>query len=281
VPRLAPRIHRRLPASAAAVATDEPKPTSTLPALLVSVRNTLEAQAAVAGGCDLLDMKDPARGPLGMADVEVMAAISQFAAGRGMAGRPLPCSAALGELVDWTSQPLAVSVPLGISYVKLGSAELNSPEQWMDAWQLVQSRVEAVTNRSLRWVAVVYADWQTAKSLEPARLLEAFVGLPCDALLIDTFDKSAGNLLSHIDAHQLRRLRDLAHQAGLKFAVAGSLRRAQFRELVEVGPDIIGVRGAACAGASRTSPISAKAVRALKRELVATFTGHSGSCVTG
>jgi uncharacterized protein (UPF0264 family) len=278
VPRLAPRILGRSSASEAAAATEEPKPT--LPALLVSVRNALEAQAAAAGGCDLLDIKEPARGPLGMADVEEMAAISQFAAGCGLAGRPLPCSAALGELVDWTSRRLEVSLPVGIGYVKLGSAELNSPEQWMDAWQIAQRRVEAFTNHSLRWVAVVYADWPTAKSLEPSRLLEAFVRLPCDALLIDTFDKNAGNLLSHIDTQQVRRLCNLAHRAGLKFAVAGSIRRAQFRELADIAPDIIGVRGAACAGGCRLSTTSAKAVRALKRELLATFTGHSDSCVT-
>jgi hypothetical protein len=244
----------------------------------VSVRNVLEAQAAVAGGCDLLDIKEPARGPLGMADVEVIAAISQFAAGCGMAARPLTCSAALGELVDWTSQPLSVSLPLGISYVKVGSAELKSTEQWIEAWQLVQGRIEYAPQHNLRWVAVAYADWQIARSLEPARLLDAVVGLPCDALLIDTFDKSAGNLLSHIDTQQLRRLRNSAHRAGLKFAVAGGIRSTQFSELVEVvAPDILGVRGAACAGACRTAPISAKSVRALKRELVASVSGHADS----
>jgi uncharacterized protein (UPF0264 family) len=173
-----------------------------------------------------------------------------------------------------------VPLALGIGYVKFGSAELKSPQQWIDAWQRMQRRVEAVPRRNLRWVAVAYADWQRAKSLEPARLLAAVVGLRCDALLIDTFDKSAGNLLSHIDTHQLRRLRNVAHRAGLKFAVAGSICRAQFRELVEIAPDIIGVRGAACAGASRTAPISKEAVRALKRELLASFSSSSDSSAT-
>jgi (5-formylfuran-3-yl)methyl phosphate synthase len=246
----------------------------------VSVRNALEAQAAVAGGCDLLDIKEPARGPLGMADFEVMASISQFAAGYSVKGRPFPCSAALGELVDWAAQPLTAPLALGIGYVKFGSAELKSPEQWIDAWRLAQSHVEAAPQRRLRWVVVAYADWQSAKSLEPARLLEAVVGVRCDAFLIDTFDKGSGNLLTHIDTRQLRQLGNSAHRAGLTFAVAGGIRRAQLRELVEVGPDIIGVRGAACAGAVRTAPISAKAVRALKRELAALYTSHSDSCVT-
>jgi hypothetical protein len=121
-------------------------------------------------------------------------------------------------------------------------------------------------------VAVAYADWRTADSLEPSRLLEAARTTGCNAMLIDTFDKSAGNLLRLMEPAELRRLSDSAHQAGLKFALAGSLLPVQFAELIAVGPDILGVRGAACAGGRRTSPVSAKAVRALKRELLARFT---------
>jgi uncharacterized protein (UPF0264 family) len=69
----------------------------------------------------------------------------------------------------------------------------------------------------------------------------------------------------------LRRFCNSVRQAGLKIALAGGLRRAQVPELVVAGPDIFGVRGAACAGGRRTSPLSAKAVRALKRELLANF----------
>ena len=35
------------------------------PQLLVSVRNATEAAAAVLGGADILDVKEPANGPLG------------------------------------------------------------------------------------------------------------------------------------------------------------------------------------------------------------------------
>ena len=67
----------------------------------MSVRNAVEARAAVVGSCDLLDIKEPSRGPLGMADRPRMVAIAEFAAGCRGPATPLPCSAALGELVDW------------------------------------------------------------------------------------------------------------------------------------------------------------------------------------
>jgi hypothetical protein len=200
-----------------------------------------------------------------------MAAIAQYAAACRGSETPLPCSAALGELVDWTTERAEFSLPSGINYVKLGAAHIDSPARWLEAWQGARRRLDTVPQQGLRWVAVAYADWRTADSLEPSRLLEAARTTGCNAMLIDTFDKSAGNLLRLMEPAELRRLSDSAHQAGLKFALAGSLLPVQFAELIAVGPDILGVRGAACAGGRRTSPVSAKAVRALKRELLARF----------
>jgi (5-formylfuran-3-yl)methyl phosphate synthase len=268
---LSPHFFRRLPRAKTPDASTTRRPGAPIPALLVSVRNPLEARAAVAGGCDLLDIKEPNRGALGMADRDVMAAIAQYAATCRESETPLPCSAALGELVDWTTERAEFSLPPGIDYVKLGAAHIDSAARWLEAWQEVRRRLDTVPQRGLRWVAVAYADWQTADSLEPSHLLEVARTAGCDVMLIDTFDKSAGNLLKLMGLAELRRLSDSAHQAGLKFALAGSLRRAQCAELIEVRPDILGVRGAACAGGRRTSPVSAKAVRALKRELLARF----------
>ena len=45
------------------------------PLLLASVRSAGEAQVAVAGGADLIDAKEPARGALGAVDADVVSAI--------------------------------------------------------------------------------------------------------------------------------------------------------------------------------------------------------------
>ena len=42
------------------------------PQLLVSVRSAGEAVDALAGGCQILDVKDPSRGSLGRADDSVV-----------------------------------------------------------------------------------------------------------------------------------------------------------------------------------------------------------------
>jgi hypothetical protein len=258
----------------AAHATQARNPVAIVPALLVSVRNAREARAAAAGGCDLLDIKEPDRGPLGMADGEAMAAVAECTADCGVNGRSLPCSAALGELVEWESRESEFSPAPGIGYVKFGSANIDSAARWSALWQSLQHRFAIPALRNLRWVAVAYADWQAANGLAPSELLEAARTVPCDVFLIDTFDKSSGNLLKLMDLAELRQLSDSAHHAGLRIALAGGLRRAEFGELAEVCPDILGVRGAACAGGRRTAPVSAKAVRALKRDLLASFAGR-------
>ncbi|MDP7303223.1 MAG: (5-formylfuran-3-yl)methyl phosphate synthase, partial [Pirellulaceae bacterium] len=62
--------------------------------LLVSVRDANEAQQALAGGADVIDVKEPARGALGAADPEVWHHV------RRAIPLDVRLSVALGELTD-------------------------------------------------------------------------------------------------------------------------------------------------------------------------------------
>ena len=53
--------------------------------LLVSVRSLDEAVEAISGGCDILDVKEPGRGSLGMADLREIVAVAEFAGSVGRA----------------------------------------------------------------------------------------------------------------------------------------------------------------------------------------------------
>ena len=86
--------------------------------LLVSVRSAAEAVVALEAGTDLLDVKEPARGPLGRADPEVMAEVARCAGGS------VPVSVALGELRDADEVP---RLPQSIAYAKLGLAGCGRP----------------------------------------------------------------------------------------------------------------------------------------------------------
>src|SRR4051794_10666436 len=87
--------------------------------LLVSVRSAAEAVEALAGGADIIDVKEPSRGSLGRADDAVAAEVLAEVDGRR------PVSAALGELADWNE-----SLPRGCAFVKWGLA--NVGKDWED-----------------------------------------------------------------------------------------------------------------------------------------------------
>src|SRR5437867_1331389 len=80
--------------------------------LLISVRSVAEAEAAIAGGAEIIDIKEPARGSLGRADDAVVRAIVEHVAGRQ------PISMALGELLDdpgWPDELFTGLVKIGLA----------------------------------------------------------------------------------------------------------------------------------------------------------------------
>ena len=91
--------------------------------LLVSVRSAAEARTALEGGCQIVDIKEPAHGALGMAGFETIREI--VAACREMSPS-VPVSVALGDAGDWDEspeRPSSAGLP-EVAYVKLGTQGL-------------------------------------------------------------------------------------------------------------------------------------------------------------
>src|SRR5207244_3852936 len=82
----------------------------------------------------------------------------------------------------------------------------------------------------------------------------------CTAWLLDTYAKDGSTLLDWLSVEEIGKLR---REAGAAFALAGSLQRAQIRQLRRVEPDWFAVRGAACQGGRRAGEVSAERVRQL------------------
>ena len=92
-------------------------------------------------------------------------------------------------------------------------------------------------------------------------------------LLLDTWDKSAGNLLAHIALVELQALGERAARQGVRLVLAGSLDEAAIRVLAPLAPAYFAVRGAACGG-DRTQAIELARVKRLV-EVVRTSVGMS------
>lgn len=235
--------------------------------LLVSVRSVQEAEVALAGGAGLIDVKEPARGALGRADVHTIAAIVDAVAGRQ------PVSAALGELDD-SALP---SLPAGLAFVKWG---LGGCREWADWPEKLRRAFEQVRTSapSCRPVAVAYADWQRADAPEPAAVVRFAVAERAGAVLLDTWQKDGSTLLDWLSLPEVQRLCQACRQAHVRVALAGSLGVRQIRALTVFGPDWFAVRSAACAAGRRQRSICQRRVRRLV-DLVGRLSGAQPAVV--
>lgn len=223
--------------------------------LLLSVRDAEEAEAALAGGADLIDVKEPARGALGKADDRVIRAIAERVGDRA------PVSAALGE---W-DESHAVPDETHLSYVKWGPAHgAKRPEEWK---RFVSQRVASL---GLRMVFVAYADWECAQAPPPGVVLGLACMRPGGVVLLDTHCKPAkeprSTLLDWLTLREIHDLTRRCREAGCRIALAGSLGKPEILQLRSCRPDWFALRGAACEG-SREGRVSQRLVRELAKVL--------------
>lgn len=220
--------------------------------LLVSVRDSVEASAALEGGADFLDIKDPDRGSMGMADPFQMEAVVQ------MVNRRCTVSAALGDLRDAPPEWL----PSGLDYVKVGVASAGSDWQASLAMRFLDAE-NAVESSIGGGIVAGYADHQRAVAPPLAELVEWTCQSGAAGLLIDTFVKDGQGLFHWIDEAAMIQVIQRLRASRLLVALAGSLDDTSFPRALALKPHVIAVRGAACMAGDRRQAVDVKRVRAL------------------
>ena len=240
-----------------------------LPRLLVSVRNVAELEAAMAGGVDIVDVKEPANGPLGRADASVIEAISVRFRERStsVGSSPQGLSVALGEVQDlWHDSPIP-QIPPDVSWAKLGLAGLGTRSDWVVEWGRCRQQFDAAAGRPLQWIAVAYADAVLARAPAIDDVLAAAMATGCAGLLIDTFDKSSGGLLEWLSVERLTQLSMAAQAQGLLFAVAGKVTAIELPALQAAQPSVVAVRSAVCSGQNRQQNVTLDGVRSFRDQM--------------
>ena len=241
--------------------------TDSRPQLLVSVRNAAEARAALSGGCDILDVKEPNQGSLGMANVDAILEILRSVESVSLENRSVPVSAALGETVEWLDVPDVPKLPDGLDYLKLGLSGMGRFDDWVSRWQRIRNRFEERAESRFRWIAVIYGDRDHADSPEAEEVIDAAMETGCAGVLFDTFRKTGHTLLDWLDVDDLKRMSERIRDSGLKLAIAGSLRSEMLPDILPIEPDIVAIRTAACRGGNRTSSIDSRKVQSFKSEM--------------
>ena len=229
--------------------------------LLVSVRDSGEAMAALAGGADIIDAKEPTLGPLAPVSPSALQSIC------AVVPLAMPLSVALGDaepaelgaLVAAVAslkrrQALYFKAALVSTSAREAAAAIAGAVRWLEARPdrpalIVARYVDAAAD------AEDLADWVDACAASSAR-----------GLLLDTSRKRGVGLLASVGVPALSALRRRAARRGIWLALAGGITIDDLERLGEIRPHVVGVRGAACDG-PRTGTLSRARVERLRHAL--------------
>ncbi|MFC3206614.1 (5-formylfuran-3-yl)methyl phosphate synthase [Aquamicrobium soli] len=212
--------------------------------MLASVTGVEEAEIALSGQVDIIDLKNPSAGALGAAALETIRATVVSVDGRR------PVSAVAGDL---PMQPEVIRARVeeiaatGVDYVKIGFFPSSENAACAAALEPIARRVKLV--------AVLFADLGTDFALLPVLAGHGFHGV-----MVDTARKGGGRLLDHMAVARVDAFVAAAKANGLMVGLAGSLEAPDVPRLLPFAPDFLGFRGALCAAAGRTGAIDADAV---------------------
>jgi uncharacterized protein (UPF0264 family) len=227
--------------------------------LLVSVADAQDAAAALAGGADFIDAKDPLKGALGPV------ALSRFCEIRAACQAQRPLTAALGDAVDESAieESAREFVAAGAALVKIGFAGIESAGRLESLVSAAVRGAEAAAAGRPDVVVVTYADADPLITLPPSAILCSARKAGASGMLIDTADKAGPGLRTIMAPPALATWIAATHDAGLFAAVAGRLTASDLPCVRDAGADVAGVRGAACDG-GRQGRVSPKRVRELQ-----------------
>ena len=211
--------------------------------------NEKEAQEAIAGGADILDVKNPKEGALGANYPWVIKKIKE--------GTPknIEVSCALG---DAPNLPGSISLAafgaasLGVDYIKIGLFGLKTPQEAIFLLQQA-NRAAKEFNPKIKVAVAGYADAKKLGTIDPLLIPEIAHKAQVDIAMLDTATKDGTCLFDYLTREQLKTFVATAHNLGLQVALAGSLRKQDLSTVYSLGADIAGVRGAACTNGDRNN----------------------------
>ena len=230
--------------------------------LLVSVRCADEVPIAVDGGADIIDVKEPSHGSLGMAAPETLAACAT------VVPEQLLWTVAGGELVENIDSGFAAVQEVGgqdVGGQDVGgqgvACSRRSLKRLPDAikfglsqcegtlWEHVFQNVAGQLPDCVQVIPVSYADRQAASSPAVDTVLEAAARHGWETVLVDTFDKlQSGSLLDLVAVETIEQWVARARDLGVRIVLAGRLSLQDVPVVAACEPMAVAVRSAVCVG---------------------------------
>jgi uncharacterized protein (UPF0264 family) len=226
--------------------------------LMISVTSEEEARAALLGGAEILDVKNPSEGSLGAQSPETIRGIRALSSGN------VEISAAIGDMPNLPGTAALAALgaaSCGADYIKVG---LYGAQSEAEAGFLLCEVRKAVRDFEASVIAAAYADYQRAGTINPECLPRIAASAGAGGCLLDTAIKDGHTLFDFILPSMIRLLADQAHADGLLFGLAGALSDRDLPMAGELGIDVVGIRTAACRDNQREGTLDAGRVRKLR-----------------
>jgi dihydroneopterin aldolase len=220
--------------------------------MLASVTSPAEAEIALAGSVDIIDLKDPSHGAFAALPHAVVKDIVKSVAGRR------PVSAVIGDLPMQPTELASAAgrmAETGVDYLKIGFRPSDSLVACVEALAPLASKVHLV--------GAFFVDGGGADFSALALLAQHGF----KAAMLDTAEKGAGRLMTHLGIADLSRFVESCREAGLMSGLAGALETPDITRLLLLQPGFLGFRGALCHGSRRTEQLDSEAVK-IVRDLI-------------
>lgn len=235
--------------------------------LMVSVQNLLEAKESVAGGADIVDVKNLREMIIGSNFPPVIREV------REAFPKAIHVSVTLGVVPNQAGTvSLAVygAAALGATSVKVGFVQSDYPT----ALRILRESRRALQGFDTKLIAATFADSHLYGGIDPKLVVKLAQESQSDGMLIDTLVKDGRNLFDFLDEATLKNLVVEGKESGMSTALSGALQISNLNSLVRINPDIVGVRGAVCARGDREAgTVDSSAVAHLKDEIQQRLTG--------
>jgi len=224
--------------------------------MLASVSNLQEAKIALQENVDIIDLKDPANGALGAVTTEVAQEVVKFVSGQCLV------SATIGDLpmqATLIGKAIATMASTGVDIIKIGVFDDLTDEVIASLKQQAINGAKGSNGNQFTLVIVFFVD----KGLDSEKISDlAKAGIR--GVMLDTADKTKGNLRTHMQDEELQDFVSQAKSYGLLAGLAGSLKASDIRPLLVLEPDYLGFRGALCQDSSRIQALNCSSVRNIR-----------------
>lgn len=209
--------------------------------LLVSLVHPSECEALLRHPPDIIDIKNPSDGSLGMPDIETIKAIRARTTG-------LPLSVAIGDARNdarFYGARAVAALNAGAEILKVGLFGFDSKTAKTEFLASLKTVIED-NGFSAPIVVAGYADRMDNEMLDDLTDTASSAGIA--GCMLDTYEKRSGRLTDHLNITQLERFIGKCREKGLMSALAGGLNRDDAGWLLSLDAGVAGFRGAVALG---------------------------------